>query len=107
MLNNDIITVKIVTDGHFHPVFAAEELLDQQSFTVEVLSAALKLFLIGVATTDLRNTIDQYQNCLCIYAYDGTLFSDGDREKRILNFRTGDRVTVRRNGERIGWVRDG
>jgi hypothetical protein len=51
-----------------------------------------------VATAELRNRANQYDNnnSMCIYAYDGTLYSDGKSQNNNFKLKTGDRVTIRR-----------
>jgi hypothetical protein len=65
-------------------------------------------FMIGVATAELRNKSDQYNNnnSLCIRA-DGYLYSDGKSQNHNFQLNTGDVVTVRRSSQQIEWVRGG
>lgn len=57
IINNGIITVR--TDvGLYCPIFANEKLKTGQSCEIEVVRSAEKIFMIGVATDDLKNRFD-------------------------------------------------
>jgi hypothetical protein len=77
VVDNDTVTVRTGMGG-MQPVFAKEQLIDGQSCEIEVVNAALKQFLIGVATAELRNRADKYndKNALWIYG-DGIVCSEG------------------------------
>jgi hypothetical protein len=55
VVNNGLLTVRIVSNAGVYPVFACEQLADGQSFTVEIVDFTMKFFMIGVATSSLRN----------------------------------------------------
>lgn len=83
-------------------------MIDGQSFEVIVTDATVRLFMIGVATSNLRNTINQFNNKdgMNIDAC-GYLNSDGAFTKYDFELHTNHRITVRRNGQSIEWLRDG
>jgi hypothetical protein len=49
-----VISVKVEKPG-YHPVFSREQLGEVQTFSVEVVEDAGRDFLVGVATSELRN----------------------------------------------------
>jgi hypothetical protein len=64
-------------DGRkYQPVFAREQLIAGESCEVEIVDYNTESFMIGVATAELRNRADQYNNnnsmCICIQRH--TLF---------------------------------
>lgn len=82
IVENGVITVRTGMDA-FQPVFGREQLNTGQSCEVEIVdSGYCRNFMIGVATADLRNRVNEYynNNSLYIHANGGTLFSDGNSQ---------------------------
>jgi hypothetical protein len=79
VIENGVFTVRPGT-YLFHPVFAKQQLRAGQTCEIQVVDAVVRNFMIGVATTDLRNKTHEYKdiNSLCLFAYNGTLFSNGN-----------------------------
>lgn len=92
----------------YYPVFAEEILGTDESFEVEVVVAAERYFLIGLAIAELRNSIGSFRdkNSLCIHAR-GLLFHDGREEKLDFVPVAGDKLAVRRNASSVEWTRNG
>lgn len=59
--------------------------------------------MIGVATADLRNKVDQFNssNSLCIDGNSSKLYIDGESHKQNFQINTGDWVTVQRSAQQI------
>lgn len=91
------------------PVFAREQLFAGQSCEFEIVDTIDGCFAIGVATADLRNTVNKCDSnhSLCVLADDGTLYYNCKQQKHHFMFKIGDKVAIRNNSERIEWVRDG
>ena len=64
--------------------------------------------MVGVATADLRNTTNQYDNkgSLCIAA-DGYLFSNGTHQIHSFKINTGSLVRVEYRSGHIHWSNNG
>lgn len=78
---NGVITVKPRLYS-YHPIFAREELTDGDHCEVEVVDYNDGNFTIGVATAELRNRDNQYdnKNSMCVIAKYSRLYFDGKRE---------------------------
>jgi hypothetical protein len=101
--------VSISKGFRYNPICASEKLDDLQSFNVYVSDAAYRDFMIGVAAASIKSTPSKYadNDSICIYAKDGTLYLNGTNQKYNFQLNTFDRVTVRRNGNLIEWLRKG
>lgn len=75
---------------------------------VEVCHAGVKWFTIGVATIDLKDTVNRSDDkgSLCLFG-NGVMYAEGVRKKVNWEVMTGDRVEVRVGEDRVEWVRNG
>lgn len=80
VVKNGIVTVK-PGFGEYSPVFAQKPVKVGEKFEVEIADYVGR-FMIGVATTDLRNRANQHynNNSMCIFADERTLYFDGEQQ---------------------------